>query len=58
MSETKGKELSFSTKKNLKMVVYHNVGPDGKKFSITRFESLRSDRPQYKRIFPKRGGAA
>lgn len=42
--------ISVSTRKNLQMVVYQNVGPDGRKDSITRFEPLCVDRPQYRRF--------
>jgi len=54
---TMRKVISCSPKKNIEMVVYHNEGPDGKKQSITRHEPLNSARPQYKRTFPKKGGA-
>jgi len=42
--------VSTSERKNVQMVVYHNVDADGKKFSITRHENLRSDKPEYRRF--------
>ncbi len=45
------KVISTSPKKNLEMVVYHNVLPNGKKESLTRFEALDETRHQYKRPF-------
>jgi hypothetical protein len=45
--------ISISSRKNIKMVVYHNKLPSGKIESITRFEPLDPDRPVYKRTFRK-----
>jgi hypothetical protein len=45
--------VSASPKKNIKQVVYINVGPDGKKDSITRHEPLDSSAPVYRRKFGK-----
>ncbi len=47
--------ISVSPRKNLEMVVYQNVGTDGKKHSITRFEALTQSRAQYKRPFRGNG---
>jgi len=44
------KVISVSIRKNIEMVVYHNVGPDGKKGSITRFEQLNPMKPVYRRF--------
>lgn len=49
------KVLSVSPSKNIQMCVFHNVGADGKKSSITRFEPLNSLKPCYKRAFKKNG---
>lgn len=46
----KGITVSVSSQKNIRMVVYHNVGPDGKKASITRHEPLNPALPHYKRF--------
>ena len=43
-------------RKNIKMVVYHNVGPDGKRESITRFEAQNPLKACYRR-FPLGGKA-
>lgn len=46
------KEISVSPRKNIKMVVFHNVGPDGKKYSITRHLKLDETKSYvYKRPF-------
>ena len=45
--------ISESKKKNIRMVVYHNVGPDGKKGSITRFEAIDTTKPVYRRFKAK-----
>lgn len=44
------KVISVSIKKNLQMVVYHNVDERGVKASITRFEALNPDKPVYRRF--------
>jgi hypothetical protein len=50
----KGKTvISTSTRKNISMVVYHNIDADGKKYSVTKHERLRSDRPEYRRFYRK-----
>jgi len=46
--------ISESPKKNSRQVVYHNIGPDGKKDSITRHEPINSAKPVYKRTFGRR----
>jgi hypothetical protein len=44
------KVISTSVKKNIEMVVYHNIDESGKKFSITRHERLSDKRPPYSRF--------
>lgn len=50
MSESNRRIVSTSERKNIQEVVYHNIGPDGKKASITRFEPLWKSRPVYNRF--------
>jgi hypothetical protein len=49
--------ISESIAKNSREVVYHNVGPDGKKDSITRHEPINPAKPVYKRTFGRRNAA-
>lgn len=44
--------VSTSVRKNIALTVYHNVGPDGKRDSITRHEKLIDARPAYRRFKP------
>ena len=52
MSETKNNAVLYSDspRKNISQQVFHNVGPDGKKFSITRHVLLDSSKPGYRRF--------
>ncbi len=47
--------ISESLRKNLKMVVYQNELPSGKKDSITRHEPLNPAKGVYKRVFGRNG---
>jgi hypothetical protein len=57
MSEPKKLYISDSPTKNIREVVYHNIGPDGKKDSITRHEPINASKPVYKRTFGRRSVA-
>lgn len=48
--------VSVSPRKNVEMVIYTNVGEDGRKSSITRHEPMDKTRPAYRRQFKKNGG--
>ena len=54
-NEPKSRVISTSTKKNVQMVVYHNVNERGVKQSITRFEPLNPNKPAHKRQFNGKG---
>lgn len=43
--------ISENVRKNHRMSVYHNTGPDGKKQSITRHEPIDPHRPCIRRRF-------
>jgi hypothetical protein len=45
--------ISESPRKNIQMVVYHNVDGAGRKASITRHEPLNPARSVYRRAFGK-----
>lgn len=45
--------ISESPAKNICECVYHNILPNGKKDSITRFEPLNPGKNVYRRTFPK-----
>lgn len=50
MNDKNRKVISVSLRKNIEMVVYHNVGPDGKKDSLTKHEVLDPKRPAFSRF--------
>lgn len=56
-STFKGGDVSWSPAKNVKMVVYINRPEVGPAMSMTRFEPINRDKPEYKRQFPKVGSA-
>jgi len=46
-----GRVVSAGAEKNCQMVVFHNVGENGKKFSVTRFLPAAETKKQYRREF-------
>jgi len=43
--------ISSNPNRNHRMVVYHNVGSDGKKYSLTRHEPIDRSKPCIRRPF-------
>lgn len=51
INENGRRVISVSPKKNIEMVVYHNVDEKGRKASITRHEPLNPQKHVYRRDF-------